>query len=41
MTKQKFYLFSCDCGNYWVGKKEKAQCSVKGCFRSNVGKLLP
>lgn len=34
------YLFSCECGNHWVGRKEKAQCSVKGCYKSNKGVRL-
>lgn len=36
----KQFLFSCTCGNKWVGKKEKAQCSVPGCYRTNTGKEL-
>jgi len=35
MTGQ--YLFSCTCGNWWVGKKEKAQCSQENCFKMNKG----
>lgn len=35
------YLFSCTCGNKWVGKKEKAQCSKEGCYKTNTGELLP